>query len=247
MNSRRAGFRSQRGFTLAEILVTTAIFAVIMIAALAVYDKSNRTFKSSTEAADLQQSTRIAFDKLVSDLRIAGFDYNRGGAPSAVNAPGWTVDTDYPINSQIDAGNGLVYTCTQSGHSGMAAPPWNVNLGGITVDNTVKWRTDTNGAQYEQQDEQVEYAGQNVVAFRANFDYYSDSKNGSGLENYDPVSGSGDSEKINYTPKDPTTNSPIFPYVTTGNDEIIIYALRSNDASKNTSSISFWADVTMRT
>src|SRR5258706_4460551 len=74
--------RRQRGFTLAEILVTTAIFAVIMIAALAVYDRSNRVFKNSTEAADLQQSVRIGFDKLVSDLRMAGFDYNRGGSPN---------------------------------------------------------------------------------------------------------------------------------------------------------------------
>ena len=72
----------QRGFTLAEILVTTAIFALIMIAALTVYDRSNQVFKQSTEAADLQQSTRIGFEKLVSDVRMAGFDYNRGGSPT---------------------------------------------------------------------------------------------------------------------------------------------------------------------
>src|SRR5207248_11218568 len=79
---------SQRGFTLAEIMVTTAIFAIIMIAALAVYDRSNQVFKTSTEAADLQQSTRIGFDKLVSDIRMAGFDYSRGGQPqNAWEAP----------------------------------------------------------------------------------------------------------------------------------------------------------------
>src|SRR5712691_7403728 len=80
--TRRNVSRFQRGFTLAEILVTTAIFAIIMIAALTVYDRSNKVFRSGTEAADLQQSTRIGFDKLVSDLRMAGFDYNRGGDPT---------------------------------------------------------------------------------------------------------------------------------------------------------------------
>src|SRR5436309_14852786 len=53
-----------------------------MLAALAVYDRSNRVFKTSTEAADMQQSTRIGFDKLVSDVRMAGFDYSRGGIPT---------------------------------------------------------------------------------------------------------------------------------------------------------------------
>src|SRR5712691_10420695 len=129
--------RRQRGFTLAEILVTTAIFAIIMIAALAVYDRSNRVFKSSTEAADLQQSVRIGFNKLVSDIRMAGFDYSRGGIPSGTN-------------------------------------------------------------QFVQPDEQIEYAGSNVIAFRANFDYFSDAKNNNGLENATSSNDGG----LNYTPTD---------------------------------------------
>jgi prepilin-type N-terminal cleavage/methylation domain-containing protein len=157
----------QRGFTLAEILVTTAIFAIIMIAALTVYDRSNRVFKQSTEAADLQQSTRIGFEKLVSDLRMAGFDYNRGGVPS---------------------GDG----------------------------------------QWPQPDEQIEYAGPTSVVFRANFNYNVASSTGNGLE-------------LNYEPKN-VNGAPIFPYVTTSNDEIIAYVLRSNDSSKNTGSIKFWVD-----
>jgi prepilin-type N-terminal cleavage/methylation domain-containing protein len=157
----------QRGFTMAEILVTTAIFAVIMIAALTVYDRSNKVFKQSTEAADLQQSTRIGFEKLVSDLRMAGFDYSRGGAP--------TGDGEAP-----------------------------------------------------QPDEQIEYAGTNSVVFRANFNYNTSSANGNGLEpTYEPVNIKG---------------GKIFPYVTTSNDEIIAYVLRSNDSSANTGSISFYVD-----
>lgn len=159
--------RRQRGFTLAEILVTTAIFAIIMIAALTVYDRSNQVFKSSTEQADLQQSTRIGFEKLVSDIRMAGFDYNRGGIPDA---------------------------------DGTAPQP----------------------------DEQIEYAGTNAVVFRANFNYNTSASTGNGLE---PA----------YTPRN-VSGGNIFPWVTTSNDEIIAYVLRSNDASKNTGSISFYVD-----
>src|SRR3954454_23726766 len=82
MTRRRNVSRLERGFPLAEILVTTAIFAIIMIAALTVSDRSNRVFKTGTEAADLQHSTLVGFDKLVSDLRMAGFDASRGGTPS---------------------------------------------------------------------------------------------------------------------------------------------------------------------
>jgi len=75
--------RSQSGFSLAEVMVATAIFAVIFIAALLVYDRSNKVFKSGVEAADMQQNTRVAFDKLVADVRLAGFDFDRDGVPTS--------------------------------------------------------------------------------------------------------------------------------------------------------------------
>lgn len=169
MAMKRTARHQQRGFTLAEILVTTAIFAVIMIAALSVYDQSNRVFKSGTESADMQQSTRIGFDKLVADLRMAGFDYNRGGSPT---------------------GNG----------------------------------------QFPQMDEQIEYAGRNSIVFRGNFNYNTAAAAGNGLE-------------AAYTPKD-ASGAAIFPFVTTSNDEIVAYVLRSADSTKNTAKISFYVDST---
>lgn len=80
---RRRSHRSQSGFSLAEVFVATAIFAVIFIAALLVYDRSNKVFKAGVEAADLQQNTRVAFDKVLADTRLAGFDFDRDGVPTA--------------------------------------------------------------------------------------------------------------------------------------------------------------------
>lgn len=157
----------QRGYSLAEILVAVAVFAVIFVAALLIYDRSNRVFKSGVESSDLQQNTRIAFDKLVAELRMAGYDFDRDGEPSTTGV-------------------------------------------------------------YQQGDEQLEYIGPGAITFRGNFDAESDAANNNGRETaYEPTGGR-------------------FPIVTTGNDEIVTYVLRSKNASANTDSITFYADTRKR-
>lgn len=170
--------KRQRGFTLTEVLVATAIFTIVMLAALLLYDRNNRVFKAGVQASDVQQNTRIGFDKLVSDLRIEGFDYNRNGDPSGS-------DKDTGVNYQ------------------------------------------------RQPDEQIEYMGDGAIAFRSNFNYntgYDNGREGSGRNTTDP---------------NDTYESPAFPLVTTGNNEIVIYALQSNSgkANANKSTIDFYADV----
>jgi prepilin-type N-terminal cleavage/methylation domain-containing protein len=159
--NRHSRYTHQRGFTLAEVLTATAIFAVIFVAALMIYDRSNRVFKQGVEASEVQQNTRIAFDKMVSDLRMAGFDYDRDGLP-------------------------------------------------------------TNANQYQQSDEQIEYANTSALTLRANLNYNSNAQQG----------------------RETALENTAFPVVTTGNDEIVTYALASNDSTKNTDTITFYADVT---
>jgi len=164
--------RSSRGFTLAEVIVASAIFVIIIVAALLVYDRSNKVFKTSVESADMQQNSRVGFDKLVADVRMAGFDFDRDGIP-------------------VLAG------------------------------------------QAQQPDEQIEFAGAGAITVRGNFD----------AELEDP----GDRESGRETGDAglgiPTLESTAFPIVTTENSEIVTYALVSQDASKNTSEIKFYADL----
>ncbi|HVT44864.1 MAG TPA: prepilin-type N-terminal cleavage/methylation domain-containing protein [Thermoanaerobaculia bacterium] len=160
----------ERGFTLTEILVALAIFTVIFIAALMVYDQSNRVFKLGVEAAETQQNTRVAFDRLVSDLRMTGFDFDRDGIPTGTSVVGTTTFN-----------------------------------------------------QYQQSDEQIEFIGRGALTVRANFNYDTDGPPDYGREKaYEP---------------------PQFPMVTTSNDEIVTYVMKSADDSKNTQSVSFYADI----
>ncbi len=71
---------AQRGFTLAEVMVAIAIFAIISAIAMTLYQQLQKNFKQGENAASQQQNTRIAFDRLVADLRMAGFNYNPDGA-----------------------------------------------------------------------------------------------------------------------------------------------------------------------
>jgi len=79
----RAGFRrSERGFTLAEVLVAVTVMAIVFVTVFMLYDNLQKSFKTSENAATQQQNTRVAFDRMVSDIRMAGFNSNPDGDPN---------------------------------------------------------------------------------------------------------------------------------------------------------------------
>ena len=222
---------SQRGYTLMEILVAVAIFATVMIVALLLYDQSNRVFKQSNESAEMQQNTRVAFEKVAADLRMAGFDYKRGGSGSA-NAPSaWAPNRDYAQGTLIipKVPNGHIYRATKTGKSGAdPGPTFPTGSGAKVSDGTTEWEEYGIGSS-EQPDEQIEFAHDRAITIRANFDYEDPNTPDNGRE--DVLEGKSKGH---------------FPVITTGNDEIVTYALvsRSGDPNANKDTITFYADVT---
>ncbi len=216
--------RTQRGFSLAEILVAVAVFTIIILGALMMYDRSNRVFKQSVEAADMQQNTRVAYEKMVADMRMIGYDFDRDGVPTGVPVVQWQPNVAYSAGAFVVpiSANGFVYQATSTGTSGASSPTWNTTVTGDTTDNTITWKTESQIA-FQQPDEQIEYAGPNAVVFRGNFNYSDPTTTDNGTE--------------------PSYETAQFPVVTTSNQEIVAYALRSMKASANTGSISFYADV----
>ena len=156
----------QRGFSIAEFLVATLIFLFVAVVAYTAFDNSQKAYSKGEDAAEMQQRTRLTFELMLEELRLAGFDYNRDG-----------IETVYP----------------------------------------------------DHPDEQMEWMGASALTFRANLDYTNEE--------------TGREPDLETDPSDADFGEVCCPIVTTGNDEIVTYALRSSDPTKNTDSIEFKVDV----
>ena len=73
---------SERGFSLIEMIIASAIFAIAAAVSFILYSAAQRSFKSGQNFTDQQQNTRAAFDRVLSDLRNAGYNHNPDGSKS---------------------------------------------------------------------------------------------------------------------------------------------------------------------
>ncbi len=226
----------ERGFTLTEVMVATAVMIIVFVGILLMYDRANNVFKSSNESADMQQNLRVAYDRVVADVRMAGFDYKRGGPlmPGQTAAP-WAPTRAYAAGTIVSptVPNGRTYRAMNAGTSGTTQPGWPGSGGTVTevgATPPIVWQ-ENGEATYEQPDEQIEFAGATAITIRGNFDY---SANQTGDVDH------GREQALELA-------SPNFSLITTNNDEIVTYALVSNRApagtSPNNQSITMFVDI----
>lgn len=74
-----------RGFSLIEMMVASAIFAIAAAVAFILYSAAQKSYKSGENFTDQQQSTRVAFDRMISDIRLAGFNTNPDGDSTRID------------------------------------------------------------------------------------------------------------------------------------------------------------------
>lgn len=72
--SKRRSRRWSRGFTLLETLITTTIFSIVIAGVYLLYTTMQSTLSRGELMTDLQQNARVAMDRMVQEIRVAGYD-----------------------------------------------------------------------------------------------------------------------------------------------------------------------------
>jgi hypothetical protein len=107
--------RGEHGLSLAELVVTLALFALVMFGVVGTWGKAQEAYFVGSESAEVQQNVRAAIDFMVREIRSAGRD-------ATVCA------FDYATASTLDCDGGKVANCTIR-LTGSGSPAWETNNG----------------------------------------------------------------------------------------------------------------------
>src|SRR5712692_8285029 len=69
------------GFSLVEMLVAVAVFSIAATVAFVLYSTAARSYRTGVQLILEQQNVRTGFDRMISEIRMAGFDSNPRGTP----------------------------------------------------------------------------------------------------------------------------------------------------------------------
>jgi prepilin-type N-terminal cleavage/methylation domain-containing protein len=102
--------RSERGFTLAELLVACAIIALVMSGLLVTLQTGQESYLVGTNRVEATQSVRLAIERMAQEMRGAGF------CPTCLGTPPFTAltaQTSSALTIQNDwDGDGVINTAS---------------------------------------------------------------------------------------------------------------------------------------
>ena len=90
--------RDQRGFSLAELLVVTAVLGFVMAAVIAIQQKGHEMYRYGTNRVEAQQNARVALDGLTRELRSAQQIVTLGGASDVTFLDQNSVQVQYQLS-----------------------------------------------------------------------------------------------------------------------------------------------------
>jgi prepilin-type N-terminal cleavage/methylation domain-containing protein len=104
-----SAIRKDQGFTLVELLVTTAALAVVLAVVNTVFFSSNRMYAKTNRRADMQMDSRLGMSIMVRELRHAGCDPAEAGVVGVLQAAADSIHIQADFN-----GDGAIQTAEPS-------------------------------------------------------------------------------------------------------------------------------------
>ena len=115
----------QRGYTLVELLITTAIVGIVMAGLYVMLSAGQESYLVGTNQVEAQQNLRLAVDRMVQEIRNAGYcptctnSCTTGGGSvgpfasiTAQSATGFTIQYDWNADYDCTSGAGINTTGT---------------------------------------------------------------------------------------------------------------------------------------
>ena len=81
--------KNDRGFTLVEMMISVAIFSIVMTGIYQTYDSQQKTYIVQEQVIDMQQNHRTAIYFLGRELRMAGYDPTLKANSLDMDSPGF--------------------------------------------------------------------------------------------------------------------------------------------------------------
>jgi type IV pilus assembly protein PilW len=98
--------RNNRGFTLVEMMISVAIFGIVMTGIYQTYDSQQKTYIIQEHVIDMQQNHRTALYFLGQELRMAGYDptSKAGVSTAGIDSPGFNTAkiAEFEITMDLD-------------------------------------------------------------------------------------------------------------------------------------------------
>ncbi|MBI4271607.1 MAG: prepilin-type N-terminal cleavage/methylation domain-containing protein [Candidatus Rokubacteria bacterium] len=98
--------RRDDGFTLAELLVACAVIAFVMAGLLVMLQSGQQSYLVGSNQVEAQQNVRVALERMIREIRGAGYCPNCGGTPpftaiASQSTTGFTIQNDWDGSATI--------------------------------------------------------------------------------------------------------------------------------------------------
>lgn len=114
----------QSGFTLVELLIVTMLSSLLLTGVVMLFTTASRTYSGEDIKASARQDARAAFDLMITDLTMAGFNPTQ-----SANFTAFAVSSPAPIGSTIDATQIRIFMDLPANPADVTTADGNITIG----------------------------------------------------------------------------------------------------------------------